>query len=60
MKQKIHSIYEFSFQYDAQAEPTLKNIDLTIYEGEKVLIVGASGSGKKYIRKMFERFDSAK
>jgi len=37
---------DFSFQYFSQAEPTLNHIDLTIYEGEKVLIVGPSGSGK--------------
>ncbi len=36
----------FSFQYFSQAEPTLRDINLTIYEGEKILIVGPSGSGK--------------
>ncbi len=36
----------FSFQYYSQAEPTLLNINLKIYEGEKILIVGPSGSGK--------------
>lgn len=36
----------FSFKYDAQKNPTLKNINLSIKEGEKVLIVGPSGSGK--------------
>lgn len=51
MKQKIIQFTNFSFQYDAQVEPTLKNIDLTIYEGEKVLIVGASGSGKSTLGK---------
>jgi energy-coupling factor transport system ATP-binding protein len=37
---------DFSFTYQGQTEPTLKHIDLTIREGEKVLIVGPSGSGK--------------
>ena len=37
---------DFSFQYFSQAEPTLNDINLKIYEGEKVLIVGPSGSGK--------------
>lgn len=36
----------FSFKYRSQKEPTLKDINLTIYPGEKVLIVGSSGSGK--------------
>jgi energy-coupling factor transport system ATP-binding protein len=36
----------FSFQYFSQSNPTLEGINLTIYSGEKVLIVGPSGSGK--------------
>jgi energy-coupling factor transport system ATP-binding protein len=39
----------FQFQYFSQAEPTLHDINLKIYEGEKVLIVGPSGSGKSTI-----------
>ena len=46
MKKKIIEFKDFSFQYRVQAEPTVKNITLSIYDGEKVLIVGPSGSGK--------------
>ena len=37
---------DVSFKYHAQKEPTLKNINLKIYPGEKILIAGQSGSGK--------------
>ena len=46
MKKPVIEFKNFTFQYFAQAEPTLHDINLTIYEGEKVLIVGPSGSGK--------------
>ena len=46
MKKPIIQFENFSFQYQAQSEPTLKHINLTIYEGEKVLLIGPSGSGK--------------
>ncbi|PZL76006.1 heme ABC transporter ATP-binding protein [Enterococcus plantarum] len=46
MKKPLITFDNFTFQYHSQAEPTLHSIDLTIYEGEKVLIVGPSGSGK--------------
>ena len=49
MKKPVIEFNNFSFQYRAQAKPTLNNINLTIYEGEKVLIVGPSGSGKSTI-----------
>lgn len=45
----IISFKDFSFQYDAQKQPTLKNINLDIYPGQKVLICGASGSGKSTV-----------
>lgn len=46
MKKPIIQFTDFSLHYHAQAEPTLKNINLSIYPGEKILIVGPSGSGK--------------
>ena len=40
------SFENFTFQYESQSEPTLYDINLKIYEGEKVVIIGPSGSGK--------------
>jgi energy-coupling factor transport system ATP-binding protein len=46
MKKEIIVFKDFTFRYRTQKKPTLKNINLTLYEGEKVLIIGPSGSGK--------------
>lgn len=46
MKKPIVQFTDFTFQYNSQSEPTLKNLNITFYEGEKILIVGPSGSGK--------------
>ena len=45
-KDVIISFEDFGFQYTAQAEPTLYNINLKIRKGEKLLIAGPSGCGK--------------
>ena len=42
----IVSFEDFGFQYTAQAEPTLYDINLKIRKGEKILIAGPSGCGK--------------
>ncbi|MGG5462196.1 ABC transporter ATP-binding protein [Clostridium sp. B9] len=45
-RKAIIEFKDFTAHYTVQSKPTLNNINLTIYEGEKVLIVGPSGSGK--------------
>ena len=45
-KTTVISFENFGFQYTAQAEPTLYDINLNIAKGEKVLIAGPSGCGK--------------
>ena len=45
-KNNVISFENFAFQYTAQAEPTLYDINLNIHKGEKVLIAGPSGCGK--------------
>ena len=52
----IISFKNFSFQYRAQKKPTLHDINLDIYPGERVLIAGPSGSGKSTISKLIARF----
>ncbi len=49
MTQPIISFKNFTFKYDSQAFSTLKNINLDINKGEKILIAGPSGSGKSTI-----------
>lgn len=49
MASPVISFQDYGFQYMAQAEPTLRHINLDIYSGEKVLIAGTSGSGKSTI-----------
>ena len=46
MQETLISFEHFTFQYRAQSEPTLYDINLTINKGERVIIVGASGCGK--------------
>ena len=45
----VISFENFGFQYTAQAEPTLYDINLQIRKGDKVLIAGPSGCGKSTI-----------
>lgn len=49
MTEPIIEFKDFSFKYNSQAEPTLKNINLKINKGEKILLAGPSGSSKSTI-----------
>ncbi|MBR6350843.1 MAG: ABC transporter ATP-binding protein [Firmicutes bacterium] len=42
----VISFKNFGFKYTVQKEPTLYDIDLDIFPGQKVLIAGPSGCGK--------------
>lgn len=55
MLQKINGQIEFknvSFRFDSFSDDTIKNVSFIIQPGEKVAIVGASGSGKSTIAKL--------
>ena len=46
MNEAIIRFEHFGFQYRAQSEPTLYDINLEVHKGEKILICGPSGCGK--------------
>jgi energy-coupling factor transport system ATP-binding protein len=46
MAEKIVSFKQFTFKYNSQESPSLRDIDLDVYQGERILITGPSGSGK--------------
>ncbi len=45
-KEPVIVFKDFNFRYKTQTKPTLHDINLTIFHGEKVLILGPSGCGK--------------
>jgi len=45
-KKPVIEIKNLTFYYSLQEKPALKNINLTIYEGEYVAILGLNGAGK--------------
>lgn len=49
MQESIIRFSNFTWQYESQAEPTLRGLSFDIKKGEKVLICGPSGCGKSTI-----------
>jgi len=46
MTTPILELRQVSVKYDAQNEPTLRELNLSVQKGEKILLAGSSGSGK--------------
>ena len=47
---------EVSFFYQDESEPVIKDISFSVQQGQRVALVGASGSGKSTIANLFMRF----
>lgn len=52
MKKKIVSLNSVSFKYESQERFALKDVNIDIYEGEWLAIVGHNGSGKSTMAKL--------
>lgn len=53
MKNEVIYIKDLSFRYKDEGPNVLKSIDLSIYEGEWISILGHNGSGKSTLAKFF-------
>ena len=51
----IVKINNVSFTYPNEAKPILKNINLTIHQGEFIVLIGQSGCGKSTLLRHFKR-----
>ena len=52
---ELFKLEQLTFQYPVNDMPSLKDIDLTIHEGEFVLLCGSSGCGKTTLLKQMKR-----
>ncbi len=52
MKEVVCSFSGLGYSYPENDEPVLKDINLTIYRGEWLSLIGANGSGKSTLAKM--------
>ncbi len=52
---EIFKIQNLTYYYPRQSEPALRDIDLSIQEGEFILLLGKSGSGKSTLGRVFNK-----
>ncbi len=52
---EIFKIQDLTYYYPKQEKPALNNINLSIKEGEFILLLGNSGSGKSTLGRIFNR-----
>ncbi|QZY55701.1 ABC transporter ATP-binding protein [Crassaminicella profunda] len=52
---EIFKVEDVTYYYPRKEEPALKDIDLSIKEGEFLLLLGKSGSGKSTLGRVFNR-----
>ncbi|MFA5527207.1 MAG: ATP-binding cassette domain-containing protein [Peptostreptococcales bacterium] len=50
---EIATIQDMTYSYPNSIYPALKNINLKVYEGDFILLIGESGSGKSTLAKVF-------
>ncbi len=58
-KSKVKGNIEFnnvSFTYDGNTEPTIKNFNVTVKDGQKIAIVGPTGAGKTTMVNLLMKF----
>lgn len=57
-KKSIISVVDLSFRYPSGVSPIFSNLSVEVYEGEFLVLVGGSGTGKTTLLKLFAGLES--